>query len=189
MKMQLLFLLFFCSFTCAAVGQDSCLSKEKFREKILRAVPSGSNFIFLDTGSVKLHTDIFYKLPSPLAKAQMLEGSPIADTFYWYMYPKDQFGTVLSATFTAAFNAALNEDADKVMYQFSMPVEDSSGGFLIYFYPSSIDTVRSERLHSSLQKSFGAKTVITLESLKLWRDVYEPPPPPPPPPKRKRKRQ
>lgn len=189
MKKQLLSLLFFCSFTLLAVAQDSSLSKQKFRDKILQAIPSGSHFIFLDTGSGKLHTDKFYKLPSPLIKARMLEGNPVADTFYCYLYPKDQFGTVLSAVFTAAFNAALDEDADTAMYQFSMPVEDSSGGFLIYFYPSSIDTVRSGRLHSSLQKSFGTKTVVTLESLQLVREDHEPPPPPPPPPKRKRKRQ
>lgn len=186
MKKQFLSLAFFCSFTFLAVAQDSSLSKEKFREKILQAIPSGSNFIFLDTGSTKLYTDIFYKLPSPLAKAQMLEGSPIPDTFYWYMYPKDQFGTVLSAAFTAAFNG------DKVIYQFSMPLEDSSSCFLIYFYPSSIDTVRTNQIHSALKKSFGnTKTIHTLERVELLEVVQEPspPPPPPPPPKRKRKRQ
>jgi hypothetical protein len=188
MKKQLLSLAFFCSFTSLAVAQDSSLSKEKFREKILQAIPSGSNFIFLDTGSAKLHTDTFYKLPSPFIKAQMLVGNPAADTFYWYLYPKDQFGTVLSAVFTAAFNGAIN--ADTAMYQFSMPLEDSLSGFLIYFYPSSIDTVRSEQLHASLQNSFRAtETVFKFESVELEKEVHEPPPPPPPPPKRKRKRQ
>jgi hypothetical protein len=184
MKKRFLSLAFFCSFTFLAVAQDSGLSKEKFREKILQAIPSGSNFIFLDTGSAKLHIDTFYKLPSPRIKAQMFEGNPAADTFYWYLYPKDQLGTVLSAVFTAAFNA------DTVMYEFSMPLEDSLSGFVIYFYPSSIDSVRSGQIHASLQKSFGAtEPVFKFESVKLVEEVHEPPPPPPPPPKRKRKRQ
>jgi hypothetical protein len=187
MKKGFLSLAFFFGFTFLAVAQDSGLSKEKFRQKILQAIPSGSHFIFLDTGSAKLHIDTFYKLPSPCIKAQMLEGNPAADTFYWYLYPKDQFGTVLSAVFTAAFNAGI--DADMVMYQYSMPIEDSVSGFLIYFYPSSIDSVRTGQIHSALKKSFGnTKTIHTLERVELVEEANEPPPPPPPP-KRKRKRQ
>jgi hypothetical protein len=183
MRYSILCIVIYCFASCTETKLDY-FTKEEFKDRISRSVPSVEQFDFLDT-SKRIYTDSVFRLPAPTYKARVISTNAPNDTFFFYFFARKNFDTVL-------LRNLIDYPGDVHYFPGEIFLDTVSNNCVTYFRSmAGYEYEGGNLMDKTLELMLGYKipTVtagdVKLEEVRLNEENSEPPPPPPPKPGKK----